>query len=262
MDLGLRDKKVLVTAASRGLGYACAEMLVREGANVIISSRSREALEKAAARLRKVNPHVEVYYHPADLTRKDDVDRLFDFVEEVFGGLEILVYSTGGPKPGRFMELDDEDWEEAARLVGLSAVWVARRAARLMMRQGWGRMVFIGSITLIKPYLNLATSSIMRMPLLGLVRTLALELAPHGITVNAVLPSLVLTDRVLQLARRKAEEEGISMEEALQKMAYEIPVGRAAEPEELAALVAFLASEPAGFITGTAIPFDGGRSLR
>ena len=262
MDLGLQGKKALVTAASRGLGYACAEMLVREGANVIISSRSREALEKAAARLRKVNPHVEVYYHPADLTRKDDVDRLFDFVEEVFGGLEILVYSTGGPKPGRFMELDDEDWEEAARLVGLSAVWVARRAARLMMRQGWGRMVFIGSVTLIKPYLNLATSSIMRMPLLGLVRTLALELAPHGITVNAVLPSLVLTDRVLQLARRKAEEEGISMEESLQKMSYEIPVGRAAEPEELAALVAFLASEPAGFITGTAIPFDGGRSLR
>ncbi len=262
MDLGLRGKKALVTAASRGLGYACAETLVREGVSVIISSRSREGLEKAATRLREVNPDVEIHYHPADLTKRDDVDRLFDFVKEVFGRLDILVYSTGGPKPGRFMELDDEDWEEAARLVGLSAVWVAKRAAQLMMPRGWGRMVFIGSVTLVKPYLNLATSSIMRMPLLGLVRTLALELAPHGITVNAVLPSLVLTDRVLQLARRKAEEEGISLEEALREMTREIPVGRAAEPEELASLVAFLASERAGFITGVAIPFDGGRSLR
>lgn len=261
MDLGLQDKKALVTAASRGLGYACAEALAREGASVIISSRSRETLEKAATRLREANPHVDIHYYPADLTEREDIHRLFDFVEKVFGGLDILVYSTGGPKPGRFMELGDNDWEEAAKLVGLSAVWVARRAARLMMRQNWGRMVFIGSITLIKPYLNLATSSIMRMPLLGLVRTLALELAPHGITVNAVLPSLVLTDRVLQLARRKAVEKGISLEEALREMAREIPVGRAADPGELASLVAFLASERAGFITGTAIPFDGGRSL-
>ncbi len=261
MELGLEGKVALVTAASRGLGFACAEALLREGARVIISSRNEEALSRAAERLRNTSPRGEVYYHTVDLTDPGSIDRLFQYVRESFGKLHILVYSTGGPKPGGFFELSYEDWVEAGKLVGLSAVWVARRAAELMIPQRWGRMVFIGSITLLKPYLEVATSNVMRMPLVGLVRTLALELAPYGITVNAVLPSLVLTDRIKELAAKRAEMEGTSVEEALKSMTREIPLGRAAQPEEFASLVAFLASEKAGFITGTLIPFDGGRSL-
>ncbi len=256
MDLGLKDKLALVTASSRGLGYACAKALLEEGAKVIISSRNLDRLREAYSKLKGIGG--EVYYHVVDLRVKESIDSLFNWVKESFGKLDILVYSTGGPRPGKFMELSWDDWVEASRLLALSAVWVARRSAELMLPQRWGRMVFIASVTIKEPWEDLALSNIMRLPVAGIVRTLARELGPHGITVNAVLPSIVLTDRVRQIAYERARKRGVSVDEVLDEMAKSIPVKRLGRPEELGWLVAFLVSEKAGFINGAIIPFDGG----
>ncbi len=261
MDLGIRGKLAVVTGGSRGLGFASALELAREGARLLLFSRSRESLERARERIEGEVPGAEVHLVPGDIRRREDIERLLQEAKRL-GGADILVYSTGGPKPGRFFELEAGDWDEAYRLLAFSSVWAARLAAEQMMEKRWGRIIFIGSVTLLRPWRELALSNIMRMPIVGLTRTLALELAPYNITVNAVLPSLILTDRVRQLAERRAREEGISFEEALKKLAARIPLGRPGDPRELASVVAFLASERASFITGALIPVDGGASIK
>jgi 3-oxoacyl-[acyl-carrier protein] reductase len=196
-----------------------------------------------------------------DLRVKEDVEGLFKYVESRYGRLDILVYSTGGPKPGGFFDISDDDWEDSFKLLTMSALRVSREAAKLMARGRWGRIVFIGSITLIRPLENLATSNIMRMPIVGLVRTLALELAKYNITVNAILPYDILTERVRQLAEADAKRLGVSFEEALKRRTSKVPLGRMGDPRDLGALVAFLASERASYITGALIPLDGGMHL-
>jgi len=260
MDLGLRGRLALVTGGSSGLGFASALELALEGADVILFSRSVDKLEEARRRIREAaGVNVDVY--AGDLRVREDVEGLFKYVDGRYGRLDILVYSTGGPKPGGFFDISDSDWEDSFKLLTMSALRVSREAARLMMRGRWGRIVFIGSITLVRPLENLATSNIMRMPLVGLVRTLALELAKYNITVNAVLPYDILTERVKQLAEADSRRLGISFEEAIKRRTSKIPLGRMGDPRELGALVAFLASERASYITGALIPLDGGMHL-
>ncbi len=259
MDLGLRGKLALITASSRGLGYASARALALEGADVILSSRSLDRLRGAAEKLkREVGRNINVYYHVVDLTSKESIEELFDWIKEEHGRLDIVVYSTGGPKPGKFMEMEWEDWVEATRLLSLSATWVARRAAELMIPRRWGRIVFITSVAIKEPWPDLALSNIMRLPLAGIVRMLAKELGPYGITVNGVMPSIILTDRVLEIARRRAKQENKTVEKILEEMAEKIPLRRLGKPEELGWIIAFLASEKASFINGAMIPVDGG----
>lgn len=260
VDLGLRGKLALVTGGSSGLGFASALELALEGADVILFSRSMERLESARRRIREV-ASVNVDIYAGDLRVKEDVEGLFKYVESRYGRLDILVYSTGGPKPGGFFDISDDDWEDSFKLLTMSALRVSREAAKLMARGRWGRIVFIGSITLIRPLENLATSNIMRMPIVGLVRTLALELAKYNITVNAILPYDILTERVRQLAEADAKRLGVSFEEALKRRTSKVPLGRMGDPRDLGALVAFLASERASYITGALIPLDGGMHL-
>jgi 3-oxoacyl-[acyl-carrier protein] reductase len=260
VDLGLRGKLALVTGGSSGLGFASALELALEGADVILFSRSVERLESARRRIREV-ASVNVDIYAGDLRVKEDVEGLFKYVESRYGRLDILVYSTGGPKPGGFFDISDDDWEDSFKLLTMSALRVSREAAKLMARGRWGRIVFIGSITLIRPLENLATSNIMRMPIVGLVRTLALELAKYNITVNAILPYDILTERVRQLAEADAKRLGVSFEEALKRRTSKVPLGRMGDPRDLGALVAFLASERASYITGALIPLDGGMHL-
>ncbi len=261
MDLGLRGKLALITGGSSGLGFASALELALEGVDIILFSRSRERLEEAKRRILEVAGGVSIDTYSGDLRVKEDVEGLFKYVDDKYGRLDILVYSTGGPRPGGFFDISDEDWEDSFKLLTMSALRVSREAAKLMMRGRWGRIIFIGSITLIKPLENLATSNIMRMPIVGLVRTLALELAKYNITVNAILPYGILTERIKQLAEVDAERLGISFEEALRRRVSKIPLGRMGDPRELGALVAFLASERASYITGALIPLDGGMHL-
>lgn len=260
VDLGLRGKLALVTGGSSGLGFASALELALEGADVILFSRSVERLESARRRIREV-ASVNVDIYAGDLRVKEDVEGLFKYVESRYGRLDILVYSTGGPRPGGFFDISDDDWEDSFKLLTMSALRVSREAAKLMARGRWGRIVFIGSITLIRPLENLATSNIMRMPIVGLVRTLALELAKYNITVNAILPYDILTERVRQLAEADAKRLGVSFEEALKRRTSKVPLGRMGDPRDLGALVAFLASERASYITGALIPLDGGMHL-
>lgn len=260
VNLGLRGKLALVTGGSSGLGFASALELALEGADVILFSRSMERLESARRRIREV-ASVNVDIYAGDLRVKEDVEGLFKYVESRYGRLDILVYSTGGPKPGGFFDISDDDWEDSFKLLTMSALRVSREAAKLMARGRWGRIVFISSITLIRPLENLATSNIMRMPIVGLVRTLALELAKYNITVNAILPYDVLTERVRQLAEADAKRLGVSFEEALKRRTSKVPLGRMGDPRDLGALVAFLASERASYITGALIPLDGGMHI-
>ena len=253
---GLRDARVLVTAASQGIGYGCAEAFLGEGARVVINSSNSERLAAAVARLRARG---EVHGVVADLARHADLDRLLAETVERLGGLDTLVYVTGSPHPGVFLEQGFEDWERAAALLVVSPSYLARKAAEAMLeRSNHGRMVFLTSVAIREPIANLATSSVCRIAVAGLVRTLARELGPKGIRVNGVVPGYIRTARVEEVTRDAARRRGIPPEEALQGLEREIPLGRIGSPEELARAVVFLGSDLSSYVTGAMLPVDGG----
>jgi len=253
MDLGLGGKRVLVTAASKGLGYATARAFLVNGSRVIISSSNSENLRRAYESLRVLG---EVYMVKADLTKKEDIDSLFGEVSRIFNGLDVLVYVTGGPRPGKFMDLSDEDWVRASELLLLSAVRCARYAANLMGEGG--RIIFSASVAIREPMEDLVLSNVVRISIAGLVRTLSRELGRRGILVNAVLPGLILTDRVKELALNRSRREGRDVNDVIKDMAKDIPLGRLGAPEEYANVILFLASNLATYVNGASIPIDGG----
>lgn len=262
MDLGLTDKIALVAASSRGLGKAAALELTREGASVAICARNAGQLEAAAADIRQETGR-SVLAVAADLTRATDILQLVTQVEEQLGGIHILVTNAGGPPGGSFEDFDDEAWQQAWRLTLMSTVRLIRAVLPGMKSRGWGRIINITSISVKQPLPDLLLSNAYRAAVVGTAKTLATDLAPLGITVNNVCPGWTLTDRVQELVGRQAEQAGRPYEEVLRETAADIPMGRMGRPEELAALIAFLASERAAYITGATIPVDGGtvRSL-
>jgi 3-oxoacyl-[acyl-carrier protein] reductase len=262
MDLGLKNKVALVAASSQGLGRAVAEELAAEGASLVLCARDPKTLtETAAAIAESTNAHVLAV--PADVTIVDDIKRLVEAGIERFGRIDILVTNAGGPPAGRFEQLTREQWEQAIRLTLLSAVELARQVLPGMKSRHWGRILNITSIAVKQPVENLLLSNSLRAGLTGFARTLANEVASDGITVNNVLPGYTRTERLDELAQMMAEKQGISPNEFRAKWEQEIPMARLGEPREFAALVAFLASERASYITGTSIQVDGGwtRSL-
>ena len=257
MDLGLKDKVALVAASSQGLGRAVAEELAAEGASLVLCARDAQTLDRTAAAIAE-HSNTRVLAVPADVTNTDDINRLVDAGRERFGRIDILVTNAGGPPAGRFDQLTHEQWEQAIRLTLLSAVELTRQVLPGMKERRWGRILNITSIAVKQPVENLLLSNSLRAGLTGFARTLANEVAADGITVNNVLPGYTRTERLEELAEMMAEKQGISASEFRGKWEKEIPMGRLGEPREFAAVVAFLASERASYITGTSIQVDGG----
>ena len=257
MDLGLEGKVAVVCAASRGLGYACARELASEGAKVVICSRSEEKISSAAARIEKEtdSPVVGV---AADVSRPEAAEIVVGTAVEKFGAVNILVNNTGGPPPGPFEAHDDDAWLAAFELNLLSAVRFSRAVAAPMRAAGGGRIINITSVAVKQPVDSLILSNSVRAGVVGLAKTLSNELAADGILVNNVCPGFIETDRSVSIIKGRAANEGKTYDEVLETLCAGIPLGRMGQPRELAALVAFLASERAGYITGATIQVDGG----
>ena len=258
MDLGLKNKVALVAASSKGLGRACAHALSAEGAKVAICARDEKALRAAADEIARATGN-EVLAVPADLTHARDCELVVKETVDFFGALHVLVTNNGGPPAGYFFDFDDNDWYRAVDLTLMSAVRLIRAAAPPMRRQKWGRIINITSVSVKEPLDNLILSNALRAGVVGLARTLANQLAADGITVNNVLPGYILTDRVKSLAGTQAKAQGKSPDDILAGFAAPVPMGRIGQPEELAAVVAFLASEQAAYVNGASILVDGGR---
>ena len=257
MELGLTGRVALVAASSRGLGRAIAAELATEGARVAMCARGEEALRAAAEDIRQATG-ADVLAGPADLGVPADVVRVADAARSHFGAIDILVTNTGGPPAGPFESHSPEAWEVAVRQNLGSVLDLTRAVLPGMKERGWGRIVNVTSIAVKQPVDNLILSNAVRAAVTGFARTLANEVAPQGVTVNNVMPGYTRTDRVTELAARNAAQRGTSPAAELERWEREIPMRRLGEPEELAALVAFLCSARASYITGTSIPVDGG----
>ena len=258
MDLGISGKTALVTAASRGLGRGCAQQLAVEGCRVAICSRD-ERKAKVAAREIASKTGAEVVGLGADVSVPSDIDRLLDAVRQVFGDPEILVTNAGGPPPGTYASTALDDYQRALDLNLMSAVRLIHGVTPAMRTNGWGRIIAITSISVKQPIGNLLLSNMARAGLTGFLKTIATELAPFGITVNALLPGTHQTARVDQLVGDRAAREGRPPEEILQEMTRDIPVGAIGDASDFGAAAAFLASRQARYITGHNLLVDGGR---
>ncbi|GCE51050.1 3-oxoacyl-[acyl-carrier protein] reductase [Thermosporothrix hazakensis] len=263
MDLGLTGKVALVMAASKGIGKACAMALAAEGATIVMGARNKETLQQAADELQQ-RYNVPVLALPTDVTKAADIQAIVEAAVQQFQRLDILVNNAGGPPFGYFESFDDAQWQAAFELTLLSTVRLIRAVHPHMRSSGGGRIINITSTSVKQPIDGLLLSNAIRPGVIGLTKSLSVEFAPDNITINNVCPGRILTDRIRSgssvLSRTAA---GASEEEALRDLAQDIPMKRLGKPEELASLVAFLASEQASYITGTTIPVDGGlvRSL-
>jgi len=257
MDLGLVGKSVLITAASKGIGRATAELFIKEGCKVAICSSNRENLTKAANDIKSLY-NVEPMWLVCDINSQSEIEDTVKAVEGNFGKIDILVNNCGGPAPGNFESVKDGDWEKANDQILMSAVRFARLVIPGMKKQNWGRIINITSISVKQPIESLVLSNAFRSALTAVAKTLSNEVGKNNITVNNVGPGYTLTARIYELAVNIAKQSGESHEQVLSSMANEVPMKRLARPDEVAATVVFLASELAGYITGSTIMVDGG----
>lgn len=256
MDLQLKDKVALVTAASKGLGKAAALELAREGAKVAICARS-DALEDAAAEIRQETGADVLAVH-ADVTSQADIDRLVKDTLDTFGQIDILISNAGGPRPGGFLDLTPEDWESAFQLTVMGAVRLYYAVVPHMVERGSGSIVAIQSYVAKQPLSNLILANSLRLSVLGLLKTMANELGPKGIRVNSINPAWTWTDRVEQLMTDRSKRSGKSVEEESASVVTDIPLERMGTTKEFGQTIAWLASPAASFIHGHALMFDGG----
>lgn len=245
---------MLVTAASKGLGRAVAEAFLREGCRVCVSSRSSERIDQATREMRALG---EVHAMAADISRPDDCTRLFEWAVKTLGGLHILVNNTGGPPAGGVLDLDEAKWREAFESILMSALRLSRAAIPVMRRGGGGAIVNLASLTAKQPIDGVALSNAFRPALVGMAKTLSREAAPE-VRVNNIATEHILTDRIRDLAGRIWARPGESLDETVDRMSKEVPLGRYGTAEELANAVVFLASDAASYITGVTLAVDGG----
>ena len=255
METGLRGRRALVTAASKGLGFASARALATEGCRIVISSSNAQNLEAATQTLNKEGH--EVQGRVADIRKSDQCAELIDWAAKTLGGLDVLVNNTRGPIFGTVQDLDDAAWRDAFDLVLMSAIRLSRAALPSLRRDGGGAIVNLTSIAAHQPIDNLVLSNALRPAVVAMGKTLAKEAAPE-VRVNSILTGRFETDRIIEENRHQASKLGVNVEEIRARSFRQIPLGRYGRPDELAAAVVFLAGDASSFITGTTLSVDGG----
>lgn len=262
MDLGLTNRVALVAAGSKGIGYACAYELAREGARVFLCSRDETRASEAAETIHKQTGSA-VAGVGADVTDEEAVKRFVNLALERAGKVDVVVTNAGGPPAGTHDQTDLLSFRKAFELNCLSAIRLAKLVLPAMRSQKWGRIINITSVSVKQPIEGLILSNTVRAGLTGWAKTVATEVAADGVTVNNVAPGYTLTERQEELARMRSEVLQKTKEEIIESWATQGPIGRIGQPEEIAAAVAFLASERASYITGVTLQVDGGwvRSL-
>jgi len=258
MNLGIKDKIALVTAASRGLGRGCADQLAAEQCRVAICARDAEAAEEAAKEM-AAQHGTEVVGFGADVSQKQDIDRLLADVRQTLGDPEILVTNAGGPPPGTYASTPMAEYEKALNLNLMSAVRLIQGVTPVMKTAGWGRIIAITSISVKQPIGNLLLSNMARAGLTGFLKTIATELAPLGITVNALLPGTHKTSRIDELVQDRAVRENKPTKDVYKEMMAASPTNTIGDPSDFGAAAAFLASVQARYITGHNLLVDGGK---
>ncbi len=257
MELGLKGKVAIVAAESKGLGRACALGLTAEGARVTMCARTEAELIGAANEVREKTTG-EALAVAADVTKLADIQRVVARTVDTFGGVDILVTNAGGLPPGGFEQMTDAQWQAAFELNLLSTVRFIREVIPHMRKKRCGRIINIQSSSVKQPIDGLVLSNAIRPGVVGLAKTLAVELAKDNILINTVCPGRILTDRLSSFMTHRAREAGKSFEEHLPTAVAGIPLGRIGSPEEFANMVVFLASERASYITGVTVQVDGG----
>ncbi len=263
MDLGITGKGALVTGASSGLGFAAAMRLAMEGCELVINSRSEDRLKQAAHKIENATG-AKVRRVALDLTPEGNAELVAKrAADQLPNGIDILVSNTGGPPPGLFLDHPKDRFQQTSDLLLHSAVNLTRAVLPIMVERGWGRLIYITSIAAIQPTDDLLLSNTYRAAITGFCKTIANTYGKYSVTANTVCPGYTGTERLNDLAKRRSEASGQSIDDVIHDFAASCPAGRIGKPEELAAAIAFLASTHAAYINGVNLPVDGGshRSL-
>ena len=257
MDLGLNGKKALITGSSRGLGFASAHQLAREGCDIVINSRDSGSLTTAET---EILSDTNIAIHPlvGDVTDKDISSELVKTAGEKLGGLDILITNTGGPPTGSIDTLDDQTWQMAVELSFLSHMRLIRAALPYLRKSKAASVLTITSMSVKQPVSNLLLSNSIRGATIGLTKSLALELGSDGIRFNTILPGFIRTERVLDLLAQRAEANSTTVDQEIVKQSLLSPLGRIGDPQEFANVAAFLVSPAASYLTGGVFLVDGG----
>lgn len=257
MDLRLKDKRALVTGASRGLGHATARALAKEGCKVAINGRDEAKIKSAAESLSR-ETGTQVIGLAGDVSILDIPENLIQQTVEAFSGLDILVTNAGGPPAGAFESFDEEAWQKAVDLSLMSHVRLIRAALPYLRTSSAASVLTVTSMSIKQPIVNLVLSNSVRAATVGLTKSLALELGKDGIRFNSILPGWTETERVTELMAARAKANNSTVEEETRKQSEQSPLGRLGQPEEFANAAAFLVSPAASFITGVMLNVDGG----
>ena len=257
MDLSIKGKNAIVCASSQGLGKSAAVDLAKEGVNLAICSRNKDKINLVKEEIEQTSD-VKVVAIEADLSSEKDISALFQEAKKELKTIDILINNNGGPPPSTFEELTDEDWQKTFNSTMMSAIRLSKLVLPDMKKNKWGRIINISSVS-VKTLVNgLFLSNSIRMGVLGWAKALSDEVAPHGITVNSVCPGTTKTERIEQILKAQSESSGKDKSEIEEAMANSIPMLRIGEASDLSALITFLASEKASYMTGLAVQVDGG----
>lgn len=257
MDLGLKDKRALVSGSSRGLGYATALALAKEGCKVAINGRDAAKIQAVAEKVHR-ETGTQVVGLAGDVSLPDVPEKLVAQTAEAFGGLDILITNAGGPPPGSIDSLDESAWQKGVDLGLMLHVRLIKAALPHLRKSDAPSVLTVTSMSVKQPIANLLLSNSVRMATIGLTKSLALELGAEGIRFNSILPGWTETERVTELMTARANTNKSTVEEEIKKQSAQSPLGRLGQPEEFANAAAFLVSPAASYITGVMLNVDGG----